>query len=90
MYYDQDCKQYYENYSVNPEGRHDFVTALSFKVNMFGWGNNTCGILDIPLDQYDLNGNEIHKFLLEHNGEFDLPFLTEFVKTYITLDSCAA
>ena len=59
-------------------------------MNKFGWENDTCVILDILSDQYDPNRNEIHKFLLEHDGEFNLPLLTECFKTYITLDSCVA
>ena len=90
FYYDQGCKRWYENYDVNPEGRYAFVTALSFKVNKFGWRNDTCGILDIPSDKYNPNGNGIYKFILEHDGDFNLPFLTEFVKTYMILNSWAA
>ena len=49
-----------------------------------------CGILDIPSDQFDPNGNDIHKFLLEYDVEFDLPFLSNFVSTCIPLDTQAA
>ena len=89
-YYNQGCKQCYENYDVDPEGQHAFVTVLSLKVNKFVWGNNLFGILDITSDQFDPNRHEIHKLLLEHNGKFNLLFLTEFVKSYITLNSRAA
>ena len=42
------------------------------------------------MDQFDPNGNEIHKFLLEHDVKFYLPFLTDFFKSYITLKFRAA
>ena len=89
-YYNRDCKRCYENYDVNPEGGHAFITSLSFKINKFGWGNDTYGILDIQSDQFDPNGNEIHKLLLEHDREFDLFSLSYFVSTYISLDSRTA
>ena len=89
-YYDQGCKRYYENYEVDSKGRHASATTLIFKVNKFGRGNDTCGILDIHLDKFDPGGNEIHKFLLEHKREFDLPFLADFVIKYIPLNSRAS
>ena len=80
-YYNQGCKRCYKNYDVNPEGQYAFVTDLSFKVNKFSWGNDTCDILYIPSEIFDPNRNEIHKFLLEHDSEFNLPFLSELVST---------
>ena len=89
-YYNQGYKRCYESYDVNPEDQHAFVTDLSFKVKKSGWGNETCGILDILSDKFDPNGNEILKFPLEHDGKFDLPFLSKFMCTYITLNSRAS
>ena len=34
--------------------------------------------------------NEIHKYLLSHDGNFGLPFLADFMSTYITLNSRTA
>ena len=49
-------------------------------------GDNTCGVLEMPSDQFDPKGKEIHKFLLENEEDFHLPFLSNFVSIYITLD----
>ena len=90
LYYDKSCNKCYKNYDVDPEGRHVLVTALSFMVKKFRWGNDTCDILDIASDKFDPRGRKIHKFLLEHDGEFDLLFLSDGVSTYITLNSRSA
>ena len=75
---------------MDSEGSHTFVTAPGFKVNKFGWGNNTCDILDISSDKYNPNKKEIHKYLLDCDRGFNLLFLSEFVSPYITLDSRVA
>ena len=50
IYYNQGCKACYDNYDIDSEGRHSFVTALAFKAVKFCWTGENCGILDIPRD----------------------------------------
>ena len=54
------------------------------------WMGDNCGVLDILSNRFDPNRNDIHKYILERDGNFNLPFLTDFVSKYITLNSSAA
>ena len=84
-HYNEGCKKFYDGYDIDPEGRHAFVTALIFKVKRFGWGRDSCGILDIPTDDFTNLGGTVHKYLLEPDGEFSLIFLKGCVGTYINV-----
>ena len=42
IFYDQGCVKYYDDYDVNIEGMHVFVTALSFKCNKLCQGRENC------------------------------------------------
>ena len=64
--------------------------ALTFKVKRFGWGGDSCGILDIPTDDFTSLGGTVHKYLLESDGKFSLTFLKQYVETYINVPVCEA
>ena len=90
IYYDQGCKACYGDYNVNSEGRYVFVTALAFKAVKFCWTGENCGILNIPTDEFNSRGFELHKNILEHDGEFTLPYLVNYVSSYVDLETRAA
>ena len=68
IYYDQDCKACFHAYDVDAGGRHTFVTALAFKAVKFCWVGDHCGIIDISKDEFNFQGFELHKNILEHDG----------------------
>ena len=68
IYYNQGCKLYYSNYDVYSEGSHAFVPALAFKDVKFCWEGENFRSLDIPTDEFNSRGFDLHKNILEHNG----------------------
>ena len=70
IFYNQGYVKCYNSYNVDAEVSHALVTSLLFKANRFSWDGDTCGILNIPSDQWDSNANEVHKLLLDSDGEF--------------------
>jgi len=89
IYSDQSCKACFDNYDVDAEGRHSFVTVLAFKAVKFCWTGDHCGIMDIPTDKFNSSGFELHKNMLEHDGEFSLPCLVDYISTYVDLETRA-
>ena len=85
VYYNEGCKKFLDGFAIEPEERHAFVTALTFKVKRFGWGGDACGILIIPTDEFTNIGGKVHKYLLESDGEFSLTFLRKYMETYINV-----
>ena len=61
IYYNEGCKKFYDGFNIDPEGHHEFVMALTFKVKRFGWGGDGCGILDILTDNFTNLGGRVYK-----------------------------
>ena len=64
-HYNEECKKFYDGYDIDPEYRHAFITASTLKVKRLSWGGDSCGILDIPTDDFTNLGGTVHKYLLE-------------------------
>ena len=88
--YDEGCIAAYKGYEIDDQGRHALTTALRFKAKGFGWGGDDTGILDVPTGETDDDGNPIHKYLLEHDGEFTLSEIKTWVESWIGADNRAS
>ena len=85
-FYEDGCKSAYIGYDCDADGRHAFVTALSFKATKFEWTNLGAGILDIPTD----DPGHRYKNFLEYDGQFDRQFLQSYVQSFLHLHCRAA
>ena len=45
--------------------------------------------MDIPMDKFNSRGHDLHKNILEHDGEFTLSYLVDYVSSYVDLETRA-
>ena len=81
--YKEGCKILYDGFEIDPDGCHTFLTALTFKFKNFGWGGDSCGIFDIPTDEFTNLGGRIHEYMLKLDEKFTLAVLQDYMETYI-------
>lgn len=77
-----------ELYDCVPEGMFTFLKSLKLRANLYGWNNNTFGILMIPRNVADPNTE--YDNLLELYGQVDIETILNYERTYIALPCRAA